>query len=132
MNNQAKIILASFMFFAISIYDEEEISPKMRKLFRKLSWLSEKYKHHSKALEDEINIILQPLNQEVNLMLLSVSLISEYYEQMKGKKRYFTPMSWSEIVDVQDECIALNKTNVDNTFDICEILVKELLNKKNE
>ena len=53
---------------------------------------------------------------------------AEYYEQMRGKKRLFTPMSYKEIVDVQDECLEVVSTEVANdTFDVCEILVKGLL-----
>ena len=126
MNNQAKIILASFIFFALDTY-EQEITPKMKKYFRKLSWVSEKYQHHAKDLENELNGILIEEQGTINSMLMSVTLLNLYYDLMRGKKRLFTPMSYAEILDVQEECIELSGENTKYTCDLAEIIVRELL-----
>ena len=132
MNNQAKVIVASFIYFATVMEKNEivdDIPKGLKKLFRKVAWISEKYSKHLELVTNEINEILKDVDKEIDFMLISVSLISEYYEQMKGKKRLFTPMSYAEIVDIQDECIELNNKNANSTFDVCEILVRGLLNE---
>lgn len=130
MNNQAKILMASFIYFAI-VMDKNDLSddiPKdLKKLFRKLGWVTQKYSHKYQEVNDEMNVILKDVNKSVDYMLMSVSIIAEYYEQTRGKRRYFTPMSWKEIVKLQDECLELSDKNAKDTFDVAEIIVREFL-----
>jgi len=130
VNNQAKILMASFIYFAI-VMDKNDLSddiPKdLKKLFRKLGWVTQKYSHKYQEVNDEMNVILKDVNKSVDYMLMSVSIIAEYYEQTRGKRRYFTPMSWKEIVKLQDECLELSDKNAKDTFDVAEIIVREFL-----
>ncbi len=130
MDKQAKVIMASFIYFAIVLEKNEtadKIPESLKTLFRKIAWISEKYKSQTKLVTDDLNEILKDTDVDVDFMLLSVSLISEYYTQMRGKKRLFTPMKWNEILDMQEECMQLSDKNTLDTFDVAETIVKGLL-----
>jgi len=129
MNNQAKIILSSFIFFAIGTYEDKELTPKMKRYFSKLAWVSEKYKHNAEDIEAELNKMLEDKQGTVDAVLMSVTLLNLYYDLMRGKKRLFTPMSYKEILDVQDECIEKSNENVAYTCDLAEMIVNEFLNE---
>ena len=130
MNNQAKVLMASFIYFAI-VMDKnnlaDNIPEDLKKLFRRLGWVTQKYSHRYQEVNDEMNEILKDVHKEVDYMLVSVAIIAEYYEQMRGKKRYFSPMSWKEIVNLQNECLELSDKNFKDTFDVAELIVRELL-----
>ena len=108
----------------------DNIPDNYKKMFRKLSWITEKYKKNCSSTIEEVNEILKPINKYIDYMLMSVSLITEYYRQMRGKKRHFTHISYNEIVSVEEECIEKSNLNINDTFDIAEILVRELLKDK--
>ena len=63
----------------------------------------------------------------MNYILLSVTILAEYYEQMRGKKKHFAPMSHKQILALQDECLELDDSTANDTFEVAEILVRELL-----
>ena len=133
MNNQAKVLMASFIYFAEVIEQNnmaDNIPKDLKTMFRKLSFITQKYHKHLDDVVLELNSILKPINKDVDFMLMSVSLITEYYRQMRGKKRHFTPLSYKDIVTIEDECIEMSRLNVNDTFDIAEMIVEKLLEDK--
>ena len=133
MNNQAKVLMASFVYFAEVMEKNNllnDIPKEFQVMFRKLSWITEKYQKHYGDVINEVNGILKPLNKDVDYLLMSVSLITEYYRQMRGKKRHFTPLNYKQIIKVEEDCIEASKLNVNDTFDVAEIIVRELLKEK--
>jgi len=132
INPQAKVILASFLYFSVVLEKNnmlDKIPNDLKKLFRKLGFISQKYQQHIASVTDEIDIITKDCKYDVDFLLLSVSMLIDYYDQVSGKPRYFTPMSCKEIVTLQDEILDTAPSDlVDNTFDFSELLVKGLLN----
>ncbi len=130
MNTQAKVIFASFIYFAMFLdlnKKASNIPEELKRLFRILARLTKMYSHNLVQIEKEMNDILKNINKDVDYLLLSVTIIAEYYEQTKGKKRLFTPMSWEQINNLQNECLELSDKNATDTFDVAELIVKELL-----
>ena len=124
--------MTAFIYFSI-VMDKNNLSDKipqkLKNMFRKLAWLTHKYSHNYQNVVDELNVILKPIDKEIDYMLASITIIAEYYEQMRGKKRYFSPMSWKEINELQNECLELSDSNAGDTFDVCELIVKEFLKR---
>ena len=127
MNKEAAIIIASFIYFAIVMEKNEVIPPKLKTLFRKLGKLTSMYDDDLTQYTEEINEAIKDLDYQIDFLLASISIISCYYEHMRGHKRLFTPMSHKEILELQDELIEANSDRVDATFDYCDILVSRLL-----
>ena len=130
MNNQAKIMFASFICFAVYIETRKKEMPNnLKKFFRKLAKITKLYEKNLSIVNDELNQILKNVEGDsVDLLLLSVTIVSEYYLQTRGKKTLFYPMSWDEIRDLQDECLEKVDSNTsDTTFDVAELIVKEML-----
>ena len=130
MNPQAKVLFASFIYFSIIMEKNDmldNIPPNIKKVFKNLSDITKMYSHHYRDITDELNVILKDIDKDVDYMLLSVSIIAEYYEQMRGRRRYFTPMKWDEIVKLQEECLELSDKDAVDTFDVAELIVERLL-----
>ena len=125
--------MASFIYFAEVLAQNDmadNIPEDLKTMFRKLSFMTQKYQKHLDDVILELNAIIKPIDKDVDFMLMSVSLITEYYRQMRGKKRHFTPLSYDDIVTIEDECIEMSKLNVNDTFDVAEIIVEKLLESK--
>ena len=129
MNKEAKVIIASFMYFALVVERNEKMPEKLKKLYRKVGKISSMYQNQlTKCLED-LNIIIKDLDYEIDYLLASVTIIASYYEHMRGCKRLFTPISHNDILELQDELINDNDKLVGSTFDYCDVLVKRILNE---
>jgi len=146
---QRKIMFASFGFFAIVFEKANKVTPELKRYFRllgKITKMYEKYMH--KDWEDINRIVLKYENQlkkkglsekdmEIDYILASVSIISMYYEMTKGHKKWFYPMSYEQILDLQDEIIEdLEEKNMDyminQTFDFVDYLVKKIFQLRSE
>ena len=87
---------------------------------------------HDDMIEDVNEIVRNYPETEIDLMLASVSMFSEYIEQMRGRKRTFNPMDYKHIREIQDEieeelCEAGQQKKVFDTIDYCHSLVKQIL-----
>ena len=128
MNNQAKVIFTSFIYFSIVIEKNNwEISKELIRLYSKLKFLTKMYYKHLDTVVKEASAVIEKLDKDVDFLLLSVTILAEYYEQLRGKKKHFNPMSHKEILLLQDECLELDDSTAEDTFYVAEKLVKELL-----
>ena len=127
MNKQAKVLFASFIYFALIMEQNEDIPDSLKRLYRKLAKITSMYKDNMEDLLLEINDIIQDKHYEIDYLLASVTIIAEYYEQLKGKKKHFQPMKHKEILELQEECLEMEDKHADDTFEYCEFLVSELL-----
>ena len=145
---QRKIMFASFGFFAV-IFEKNKTIPKtLMNYYQKLGNITKGYeKYITKDWEDINRIILRYENQqkkmglsdkemEIDYLLLSVSILATYYEfTSKGVKRWFYPMTYGQILNIQDEIISnLEKNNkkyiIKQTFDFIDYLVKKIFQLK--
>ena len=141
---QRKIMFASFCFFAI-IFEKNKTIPKtLMNYYQKLGHITKGYeKYMSKDWEDINRVVLRYENQqkkkglsdkemEIDYLLASASIPATYYElTSKGIKRWFYPMSYEQILNVQDEIIEeLEEKNlgymITQTFDFVDYLVKKI------
>jgi hypothetical protein len=136
MKKQRKIIIASFIYFVIVIENNNgEIPPKLKQAYFKVKNivqgnitgnLSDNSLLQVMEVQKELNKILANIDYNIDYLLASVTILAEYYEQLKGKKKYFYPMSHKEILALQDKLLE-DSTAASETFEFCEFLVKELL-----
>jgi hypothetical protein len=138
--NQAKIMFIAFSYFSIVLEEnkksEVNLHIKLKNMFHPLARISFMYQH---LLEETVNDVSEAVKEwnkdsSVDYLLLSVSIIVDYYEVLKGKKRYFSPMKCEDILDLQEECMGQiekeRKDNmINNTFDFSEFLVNKILNE---
>ncbi len=136
IQGQRRIIYASFMFFALTMEQNKEVSDEFKRYFKLLAVITRAYKRFMEEDVDIINNLTKKYENgrdiEIDYVLASISLISLYYDMTKGKKRYFKPMTYNAILELQDEIIEdLEKTGkekqIKETFDLCDYLAKELL-----
>lgn len=143
---EAKILLIAFIYFSLVLEEnkkdgEEILTTKMKNIFHPLAKVTSMYRHlfeETKKTMDEI-ITEWGKKENIDFLLLSVTIVSTYYEAFSGKKRSFTPLKIEHIVDIQDECIEMihgeiknkNEANnmIENTFLFSEFLVNYILNK---
>ena len=131
MNNQAKVIFASFIYFSLVMEKNDyKVSNELRRLYRKLSNLTRMYENMLDTVVSDMNRILKDIDKDVDYMLLSVTILAEYYEQLKGKRKEFNPMSHKQILMLQDECLEEDCTTANDTFEVAEIIVRGLLNDR--
>jgi len=140
---------AAFMFFALVLEQNKdfEITEGLKRIFRKLSVITKAFHKFLHKDVETINTIIKEFEKEhfdtqkigneadVDYILVSVTIIAVYYEKTKGKKRYFYPMGYNNILEIQDEIIEdLEKNNrvymVNQTFDFVDYLVQELFKIK--
>ena len=141
---QRKIMFASFGFFAI-IFEKTKTMPKtLMNYYQKLGHITRGYERYmTKDWEDINRVVLRYENQQrkkglsdkemkIDYLLASVSILATYYDlTSKGIKRWFYPMSYEQILDVQDKIIEdLDKQEfgymVTQTFDFVDYLVKKI------
>lgn len=89
-------------------------------------------KCHDDMIEDVNEIVRNYPETEIDLMLASVSMFSEYIEQMRGRKRTFNPMDYKHIREIQDEIedelFSLGQQKkVFETIEYCHSTVKKIL-----
>jgi len=136
-NPQLVCIFASFCWFATVLEmnkDIEPASPKLLALYKNLARLSLCTEEQRKA---RIAIIDQAITDlptaDVDFLLLSVTVLAEYYAQSSGSKRFYTPMSNKDILMLQDEVLeGMPKSIWKPTFDFAEQFVSKILNKQKE
>lgn len=90
---------------------------------------------HDKMIEDINSIVKDYPETQIDLMLTSVAIFAEYIEQMRGKKRTFTPMDYKHIKAIQDEIeddlfLRGEQKKVFDTYDYCNNTVKKILDLK--
>ena len=133
---QLLIVFSAFSFFAhfMDINKENEIDPKLLSLFKTLARLCKCSEEELHTRAEDFNKVIKALPaEEVDFVLLSVSILAEYYQQLKGKKRYYTPMSHDNILELQEECLEdMPRELWVATFDYAEKLVKLILRSLNE
>lgn len=141
---QRKIMFASFGFFAV-IFEKNKIIPKtLMNYYQKLGHITRGYERYMTKDWEDINRVVQRYeNQqkkkglsdkemEIDYLLASVSILATYYElTSKGIKRWFYPMNYEQILNVQDEIIdELEREDlgymVNQTFDFVDYLVKKI------
>lgn len=140
---QRKIMFASFGFFAI-VFEKNNVLPKqLMNYYQKLGHITRGYeKYMTKDWADINRVVLRYENQqekqgksekemEVDYLLTSVSIIATYYDLTIGAKKWFYPMSYEQILNLQDELIEdLDKNDksymVSQTFDFTDYIVKKI------
>lgn len=131
MNRHAKVMFASFIYFAMVLEQNDgEVSESLMKLYQKLAKITRLYQKHLDEVTRELNAILRDLEKDVDYVLLSVTILAEYYDQLRGKKKHFCPMSHKAILALQEECLELDDSMAIDTCDVAELIVRELLNDK--
>jgi len=143
--HQRLAIQAAFMFFALVLEQNKDfnITDNLKRIFTKLSVITKSFEKFLHKDVNAINSIVKQFEAEyidtenpgneadVDYILLSVTIIAVYYEKTKGKKRYFYPMGYNDILEIQDEIIEdLEKNNkdymIDQTFDFADYLVDKI------
>ena len=142
--NQRRIMLASFMYFSM-VMKINRIEPNQYfiNLYRNVGRITNSYRKYMEEDVNEINKIIKSFesknsekeNLEIDYLLTSVSIISSFYDQTRGKKRFFYPMSYKDILELQDNIIddlreKDNEFMIKNTFDFCDYVVREILRNK--
>ena len=109
------------------------IPKRIKFMFNKATKIVLMYEEQHDNMIDEVNSIAREYPEtEIDLLLTSVCIFSEYIEQMRGKKRTFNPMDYKHIREIQDEieeelCEAGQQEKVFDTIDYCHSLVKKIL-----
>ena len=109
------------------------IPERIKFMFSKATKIVLMYEEQHDKMIDEVNSIAREYPEtEIDLLLTSVCIFSEYIEQMRGKKRTFNPMDYKHIREIQDEieeelCEAGQQEKVFDTIDYCHSLVKKIL-----
>ena len=128
MNKEAKVMFLSFIYFALVMEQNEKIPDKLKRLFYRLSKITRLYEYKLNEVLEQVNAAIKDYPKvDIDYLLASVSIVAFYYEQMKGKKRLFTPLEHSEIIDLMDELLEIDDSKANDTFDFCEFVVKKLL-----
>lgn len=118
----------AFIYFALVMEQNEEIPPKLKRLFFRLSKITSLFKDKLDDVLIDVNEKIKDYEQvNIDYLLASVSIVAFYYEAMKGSKRLFTPLSHKEILELQDELLEISDANANDTFDFCEYVVNKLL-----
>ena len=142
--NQRRIMLVSFMYFSMVIkINKIEPSQYLISMYRNVGRITNSYRKYMEEDMSVINKIIKRFesensekeNLEIDYLLASVSIISSFYDQTKGKKRFFYPMSYKDILELQDEIIddlteKDSEFMIKNTFDFCDYVVREILRGK--
>lgn len=131
MNKEAKVLFLAFIYFSNLMEENQDLtlSDEMRQLFFKLAYTTRMYKHKLDDILIEANEILKDYpSKNIDLLLASVTIIAEYYDQTKGKKRLFSPMSYKQILDLQCSIMDDDFERDKNTIEYCAFLVNKLLN----
>jgi len=132
--NEALVIFSGFAYLT-NVIDKNggDIPPRLKFIYNRVTKIVLMYKDLHDNMINEINAITREYPEtEIDLMLCSVSFFSEYYEQMRGKKRTFNPMDYKHIREIQDEIeeelATLGQMNkVFDTIDYCHSTVKKIL-----
>lgn len=109
------------------------IPERIKFMFNKATKIVLMYEEQHDKMIDEVNSIAREYPEtEIDLLLTSVCIFSEYIEQMRGKKRTFNPMDYKHIREIQDEIEeelfeAGQQQKVFDTIDYCNSLVKQIL-----
>lgn len=128
MPKEAKVIFLAFIYFANLHEHNNEIDKDLLKLYRRLGKLTLMYKYDLDNIVADINEVIKDYPPtDIDILLASVTIIAEYYDQTKGGKRLFTPMSHSDILDLQDELLGQDYDKDTRTLDFCHFAVKALL-----
>ena len=128
MSKESKVMFLAFIYFALVMEQNEEIPPKLKRLFFRLSKITSLFKDQLDDVLIDVNEKIKDYEQvNIDYLLASVSIVALYYEAMKGSKRLFTPLSHKEILELQDELLELSDANANDTFDFCEYVVNKLL-----
>lgn len=131
MNKEAKVLFLAFIYFSNLMEENQDLtlSDEMRQLFFKLAYTTRMYKHKLDDILIEANEILKDYpSKNIDLLLASVTIIAEYYDQTKGKKRLFSPMSYKQILDLQCSIMDDDFERDKNTIEYCAFVVNKLLN----
>jgi len=132
--NEALVIFSGFAYLT-NVIDKNggEIPHRLKFIYNRATKIMLMYKDlHDEMIVDINSIVKDYPETEIDLMLCSVSFFSEYYEQMRGKKRTFNPMDYKHIKEIQDEIeddlASLGQMNkVFDTIDYCHSTVKKIL-----
>lgn len=134
MNKEALCVFAGFAYLT-NVIDENngEIPHRLKVLYSQATKITLMYEHTLDESVSTINEIVKEYpKKSIDLLLTSVTVFSEYMEQMRGKKRTFTPMKYEHIKEIQDEIEEElhnngDKEKVYDTYDFCHWLVKKIL-----
>lgn len=128
INKEAKCMFLSFIYFANLLEHNVEIDERLKKLYRTLAQITRMYKHRLEDIVEDINEQIKDYpTTQIDILLASVSIIAEYYEQTSGRKRLFTPMTHKDIYALQLELLDNDETINDNTLTYCRHVVEKLL-----
>lgn len=133
---EALVIFTGFAYLT-NILDKNGgvIPTRLKFIYNRATKIMMMYEKLHDEMIIEINEITKSYPEtEIDLMLCSVSFFSEYYEQMRGKKRTFNPMDYKHIREIQDEIeedlASLSQMDkVYDTLDYCHSTVKKILGK---
>lgn len=142
-------IHAAFGFFVTIMNKNKdiELTEDFKRIFRKLTLLTDALKKYLVEDLKAVNKIITELEKErtaqgkskkeleIDYILASVTMVANYYEFTKGQKRYFSPMSYEQILIIQDEAIEMiteqgQEYLINQTFDYTEQLIKRIFEIK--
>ena len=109
------------------------IPDHIKSIYNKATKIMLMYEQSHDDMIDDVNEIVRNYPEtEIDLMLASVSMFSEYIEQMRGRKRTFNPMDYKHIREIQDEIedelFSLGQQKkVFETIEYCHSTVKKIL-----
>lgn len=131
---EAKILSIAFIYFSMVLKENKKengeiLTTKMRNIFQPLTKIFIMYKHFLEETKQTMDDIIQKWGKKntVDFLLLSVTIVSTYYEAFSGKKRNFSPLKIRDIVDIQDECIFMIKNEVKNEKERNELIENTFL-----
>lgn len=127
-------IFAAFSYFAMVLEQNEKPDKELMKLYRQLTRLCKCNDKEMNRRVATINGVVKkyPQGREIEYILVSVCIISAYYEATSRYRTYYHPMEWDTIHELIDECCDNldNKTIERESMDLADYIVKELLCEK--
>lgn len=131
---EALCIFIGFAYLTNVLYINNGVIPdRLKFIFNRVTKITLMYEEkHDNMIEQSNSIVRDYPETEIDLMLTSVCILSEYVEQMRGRKRTFNPMDYKHIREIQDEIEeelfeAGQQKKVFDTIDYCHSLVKKIL-----
>lgn len=131
---EALCIFTAFAYLTNVIENNNGVIPERLKfIYNRSTKIMLMYKQWHEIMIEQINEIVKYYpTTEIDLMLTSVAIFAEYYEQMRGRKRTFNPIDYKHIDEIRNEIeselIELGQQNkVFDTYDYCYSTVKKIL-----
>jgi len=126
------LMFSAFAWFAqvLEMNKENEPNPRLLRLYLNLAKNANINEEKRKLVMERIQEVLNKISTEktVDYLLLSLCILGEYYDQLRGKKKHYQMMSHKDIVELQDEVLEGMPRDIwEPTMDFATEYVKEIL-----